>query len=114
MVSAQRNRGASVIAFTTQRSMLLPLLLPRSHKQRSIQRMEMCTISMYICFDGRPGRPVIFNTHTILLTKSISSLSHLKSNNYKKSEIIIQKTTKTMMMMKITATIAATTAPWRR
>ena len=29
--------------------------------------------------------PVIFNTHTIFLTKSISSLFNLKSNNYKKS-----------------------------
>ena len=29
--------------------------------------------------------PVIFNTHTIILTKSISSLSNLKPNNYKKS-----------------------------
>ena len=41
-----------------------------------------------ICFNRCP---VIFNAHTIFLTKSISSLSNLKSNDYKKSDIRIGK-----------------------
>ena len=41
-----------------------------------------------VCFDGFP---VIFNIHTILFTKSISSLSNLKSKNYRKSDIRIRK-----------------------
>ena len=48
----------------------------------------------------------IFDTHTILLTKSISSLFNLKSNNYKKEQHknkkMVNKTTtmtKTMMMI---------------
>ena len=39
---------------------------------------------------------VIFNTHTILLTKSISSIENWKSNNTKKSDM---RTRKTVTMM---------------
>ena len=99
MVSAQRNGGASVIAFrgidvtptTTSRSMLLLLLLPRTkkHSTDGDTTISMYTIRWTSChiqytynswFDGCH---VIFNTHTILLTKSNSCLSNLKSNNYK-------------------------------
>ena len=52
-------------------------------------------------------RPVIFNTHTNLFTKSISSLFNLKSNNYKKKSDIRKKenkttTTMTVIMMMMT------------
>ena len=50
------------------------------------------------------GHHIIFNTHTILLTKSISSLSNLKSNNYKKKDTRIRK-----KKTKPTTTMAKTT-----
>ena len=61
------------------------------------------------------GCPVIFNTHTNLLTKSISTsfLSYLKSNSYKKNDTrrktatpILQYSTRTSVM---TTTTTATT-----
>ena len=48
------------------------------------------TISIFL-FDGCP---VIFNTHTINLTKSISSLSNSKSNNYTKSDRRVTRMTR--------------------
>ena len=107
MVSAQRSGGASVIAFSGID--VTPTPTPTNEEavngrrqihEAGIQRTETKQY-IYIRFDGRP---VIFNTHTILLTKSISSLSNLKSNNYKKSDTRIKKrktvtTTMTMMMM---------------
>ena len=47
MVSALRNKGASVITFTpTPQSMLLPLLLHAQTKE-GIQWTETCTISVH-------------------------------------------------------------------
>ena len=80
MVSAQRNGGASVIAFTfsgidatptpTPRLMLLLILLHKQVKKAFNGRRDD---DISICFDGCP---VIFNTHTILLTKSIASIEN--------------------------------------
>ena len=61
---------------------LLPVLL---HKQMRHSTDRDVTVStVYVCFDWCP---VIFNTHAILLTKQVSSLSYLKSNNSKKRRI---------------------------
>ena len=47
MVSAQRNKGTSVIAFTpTPQSDATPTPSPQTKKE-GIQRTETCTISMY-------------------------------------------------------------------
>ena len=81
MVSAQRNAGASVIAFrgidvtptatdVTPRSMLLLLLLHERTKKACNGRRHN---NKYV-YVAMGVLPVIFNTHTILLTKSISSL----------------------------------------
>ena len=90
MVSTQQNRGASDITFTptttpTPWSMLL-LLLSRKRKKKTFNRRRRV---QYVCihFDGCR---LIFNTHTILLTKSISSLSKFKSDNYKTSDILVR------------------------
>ena len=108
MVSAQQNIDARGIAFTPTSTptpptptpqlmllvlVLLLLLLLHDRRRHSTDR-EATTIM--ICFNGRP---VIFNTHSILLTKSISSISNLKLNNNKKSNITVRKRkTKTMMI----------------
>ena len=77
MASAQQNRGARVIAFSGINVTPIPtptLLHERRRLFNGRTQRYVC-----VCFDGRP---VIFNTHnTILLTKSISFLSNLKSNN---------------------------------
>ena len=69
-----------------------------SNKQRHSTDGDT-TISMYTF---RWASPAIFNTHTILLTKSISSLSNWKSNSYEKKDGQIRTwkiKTITMMMM---------------
>ena len=75
MASAQQNGGKCFY------------LHSYSHEQRSIQRTETQQY-VFIRFNGRP---VTFNTYAVLLTKSISSLFNLKSNNYTKSDRRIRK-----------------------
>ena len=67
-----------------------PTPTPWTNKE-GIQRTET---RMYTFRDGR--RVVIFNTHTILLTKSIASIENWKSNNKKRIDTRIRKTV-TMM-----------------
>ena len=73
----------------TLRLMLLLLLLHKQTKKACNGRNhnnKYVYISMGLL-------PVIFNTNTILLTKSISSLSKSKSNNCKKSDKEYEKDT---------------------
>jgi len=66
------------------------------------------------------GRPVIFYTHTIILIKSISSLSKSKSNNNKKSDRRLRKkkTNTTYVLYALTITIVSASLirdiPWTR
>ena len=94
MEFAQRHRRCKCYCFSWDRCYSYCY----SHKRRSIQRTETQRY-VCICFDGQL---IVFNTHTILLTKSISSLSYLKSNNYKKSGTLIRKRGKKTMKMMMT------------